>query len=182
MSEALLVRHCAPTLADLKTANMFSCAFETEEQMREHLRKLNRMFVKKGLCAIPLRYRNGKALVYVFRPERLKADLCDQTACSLLRERGYCCEDPSRCVHQLIRRIEATGDVPHEIGLFLGYPPEDVHGFMENRTPCKCAGPWKVYGDAEKAQALFDQYKECTRFYCDLWENGASIDHLAVKS
>ena len=41
----------------------------------------------------------------------------------------------------------------------LGYPAEDVQGFIENETKeCKCVGCWKVYGDVEQAQKKFEQY------------------------
>ena len=34
MTEKLLVRHCAPTLAAIKTGNIFSCVFEDAEEMK----------------------------------------------------------------------------------------------------------------------------------------------------
>ena len=44
-----------------------------------------------------------------------------------------------------------SGDFPHEVGLFLSYPPEDVKGFINHRAGgFKCAGLWKVCGDEEK--------------------------------
>ena len=33
-----------------------------------------------------------------------------------------------------MQRLADGGKFPHEIGLFLGYPPEDVSGFIENRA------------------------------------------------
>ena len=75
MSEEMLVRHCSPTLAGLKTGNMFTCAFENADNMREDLRRLNCTFRKKGLRIIPLRYRNNRALIYVYRPVKLSEDL-----------------------------------------------------------------------------------------------------------
>ncbi|MCR5809005.1 MAG: DUF3793 family protein [Clostridiales bacterium] len=33
MSEALIVRHCSPTLAGLKTANMFNYVYEDEAEL-----------------------------------------------------------------------------------------------------------------------------------------------------
>ena len=182
MDEELLVRHCAPTLAGLKTANLFSCTCENRETLRQHLQRLNRDFVKKGLCALPLRCRNGKALIYVYRPQRLREDLKDREAGEILRRQGYGDQQPGRCLNRLIHRLQDSQDVPHEIGLFLGYPPEDVEGFMERRKPCPCAGPWRVYGDAEKAQALFQRYRRCTRIYCEQWSRGKSIDQLTVSS
>ena len=37
MSEELLVRHCAPTLAGLKTANLFACRFSDGDALRRCL-------------------------------------------------------------------------------------------------------------------------------------------------
>ena len=48
---------------------------------------------------------------------------------------------------------DESGEFPHEVGLFLSYPPEDVKGFIDHRAnDFKCAGLWKVYGDEEKAR------------------------------
>ena len=50
------------------------------------------------------------------------------------------------------------------MGLFLGYPPEDVRGFIENRAAgCKLIGCWKVYGDVDAAKEKFASFERCTR-------------------
>lgn len=181
MFEELLIRHCSPTLAGLKTGNMFSCFFEKQENLHDSIRDLNRTLYCKGLRILPLRYTNRCALIYVYRPDRLKRDLCDQAACKLLERYGYMCENPGRCVVHLIGRLKEKAEFPHEIGLFLGYPPEDVDGFIENKAcGCKCVGCWKVYGDAEKAQETFAKYKKCTDVYYRQWSQGRSIERLTV--
>ena len=99
----------------------------------------------------------------------------------MLRERGYDPEDSGRCVVQLMRRLRAGEEFPHEIGLFLGYPPEDVRGFIVHRAQdCKCVGCWKVYGDVEAARQQFSQFEKCTRIYCQQWRRGKDIRQLAV--
>ena len=36
---------------------------------------------------------------------------------------------------------DESGEFPHEVGLFLSYPPEDVKGFIDHRAnDFKCAG------------------------------------------
>jgi hypothetical protein len=80
-------------------------------------------------------------------------------------------------------KLRDQEDFPHEIGLFLGYPPEDVRGFMEHRgCGCKCVGCWKVYGDVQRAAELFARYQQCTDIYLHAWQNGKSIEELAVRS
>lgn len=82
---------------------------------------------------------------------------------------------------RLSQRLRQSEEFPHEIGLFLGYPPEDVRGFIEHHADgSKCTGCWKVYGDETAARRKFDQYKKCTRVYCDQWKKGKNIERLTV--
>ena len=94
---------------------------------------------------------------------------------------GYAYAGDYRTVDVHIRRLRENDEFPHEIGLFLSYPPEDVRGFIENKA-CrfKCAGLWKVYGDEERAKELFRQYKRCTDRCCALWRAGSGLAQLAV--
>ena len=181
MSEKTLIQHCAPTLAGLKTGNLFTCVFAGERDMKECLRHFNRRLCKKGLRLLPIRYRDGRALIYVYRPSHLARDLEVPDAKEILRSCGYACEHPLHCVTKLVARIKESEEFPHEIGLFLGYPPEDVYGFIENRpNSCKCVGTWKVDGDEHRARKLFAKYKKCTGVYTQRWENGSPIEKLTV--
>ena len=184
MSEESIIRHGSPTLAGLKTANLFTCISVSKEETVRDIRRLNQIFVPKGMRMLPLRYANGRVLLYLYRPDRLKQDLNDQKAKLLLKSKGYPLGHAERCVVRLadkLRNTKESQEFPHEIGLFLGYPPEDVQGFMEQKAcGCKCSGCWKVYGDAEQAKKTFACYKECTELYCRLWSGGISMDQLAV--
>lgn len=181
MSEEIFIRYCSPTLAGIKTANLFSCRFEDEKEMRESVRSLNVILVKKGIRVVPLRFHEGCALIYAYRPSKLLQDLQQADACSLLKERGYVSEAPERCIVQLIRRLADGGEFPHEIGLFLGYPPEDVCGFIENKAGgYKCVGEWKVYGDVDQAREIFAKYRKCIEVYCTQFAQGKSIELLTV--
>ena len=180
MSNEILIRCCAPTMACLKTGNMFVCAFESRQAMTEELRRLNQRMGPKGLRILPLRWRGQKALLYLYRPKLLERDLRDPLAGKLLAECGYACLAPAACLKHLISRIKAEADFPHEVGLFLGYPPEDVEGFMHHKAGCKLCGLWKVYGDAEGALQQFARCRRCTEIYLNCLSRGFSLDRLAV--
>lgn len=181
MSEEMLIQHCSPTLAGMKTGNLFTCPYEKKEDMQQALRFWNQALSGKGVRVLPLRYHAGRALIYLYRPARLSRDLQNEAASRLLRERGYRAEAPDRCVVLLGKRIRESGEFPHEIGLFLGYPPEDVSGFIENCAErCKCAGCWKVYGDVEAAKQTFARYKKCTQVYWNQYTRGKSVERLTV--
>ena len=70
MSEDLVIRHCAPTLAGIKTGNLFSCACPCKAALTKELCRLNRKLVPKGIRILPLKVRKGRALIYVYRPTR----------------------------------------------------------------------------------------------------------------
>ena len=189
MSDELLIQFGAPTLAGIKTGNLFTCACEDRAQTLRELRGLNRKLVPKGLRVIPLRFTNDRMLVYLYRPDRLRQDLSDREARKLLKKAGYQHETVNQCLAELSRRLrcwDRREEFPHEIGLFLSYPPEDVRGFIahsEDRSVgCKLVGTWRVYGDADKAQKTFDRYKKCTESYCRQWSCGVSLVHLAVAN
>lgn len=182
MSEQMIIEQCSPTLAGLKTGNLFPCKFESKEQLLADIRRFNRSLVAKGVRIIPIRVEEDKALIYLYRPEKLRQDLSNEDALEILRSHGYK-EVPKsdRCVAELMRRFKSQKNFPHEIGLFLGYPPEDVKGFIEHRDEgCKCVGYWKVYGDAKQAEKRFNSYRKCTRIYKEQYSKGKTIEHLTV--
>ena len=81
----------------------------------------------------------------------------------------------------LRNQLRKTGDFPHEIGLFVGYPPEDVDGFIRlGPEKCKCTGLWKVYGDDVQAKKTFAKYKKCTSIYCEMVARGKTLEQLTV--
>lgn len=181
MSEDHLIRYCAPTLAGIKTGSLFGCACPSAERLRIIVRDLNKRLTPRGLRILPLRFSGQKALMYVYRPSGLKKDLSHETAVRLLADRGYCAGSCEYCIAQLCRKIQQQEEFPHEIGLFLGYPPEDVEGFIHNKAcGCKCVGCWKVYGDVEAARKRFRQYRKCEQIYQYCWKNGTPLERLAV--
>ena len=181
MSEEYLIRHCAPTLAGIKTGSLFTCPYTCPRALLDSIRALNNRLRPRGLRVLPLRMSEEKALIYVYRPKKLSADIARREAEQILHTQGYDTASCERCVVCLARRLRGRKEFPHEIGLFLGYPPEDVCGFMENKAcNCKCVGCWKVYGDEEAAKKKFDQFKKCTKVYRDQWAKGRNIERLTV--
>ena len=182
MSHEMLIRCCAPTMASLKTGNMFNCPFDSKKEMTAELRRLNQILGPKGLRVIPLRWNDGRALVYLYRPKMLEKDLQNDLAAQLLAECGYTCGNPNGCVAQLIARLRDCHDFPHEVGLFLGYPPADVDGFIHRKHACKLSGIWKVYDDVESASRQFARCKRCTEIYLQRYRQGYSLDRLTITA
>ena len=182
MSDELLIQFGSPTLAGIKTGSLFTCNYTNRRETIEEIRRFNKFLIPKGLRILPLRYSAERVLIYLYRPERLKKDLSVREAAELLERAGYRHESADQCVVELIHRLnDLEREFPHEIGLFLSYPPEDVRGFIEHREAgCKLVGDWRVYGDVERARKTFDTYRRCTESYCRQWSDGVPLVRLAV--
>ncbi|MDE6389639.1 MAG: DUF3793 family protein [Lachnospiraceae bacterium] len=181
ISEELVVYYCSPTMAGLKTGSLFNCPAKNGETFKKNIREMNRRLIPRGARIVPLKKMGKSTLVYMYRPNRLREDLSDSTAERILTGLDYPVGEAEKCIVELVRRLETGEAFPHEIGLFLGYPPEDVDAFMKNGAAgAKCIGVWKVYGDVETAQRKFAQYKKCTQLYCEAFQKHRSFDRLVV--
>ena len=183
MPDQILVEYCAPTMAGIKTASLFRLHFDDERKVREDIDEMDRKLYGKGIRVIPMRFDSQYVLLYVYRPMLLRKDLRHPVVSRTLTELGYTMDgDEQKMVAQLAERIQTNQEFPHEIGFFLGYPVEDVVGFMYHRDDgCKKVGYWKVYGNPEKASELFDQYTRCICVYRQSLAHGRSILDLTVN-
>ncbi len=185
MSENLFVTHCSPTLAGMKTGNLFSCRCCCPNQLRGFIAYWNSMLNPKGVYIKVMQLKSERALIYVYRKAKLESAIADPEIRAFLEGHGYDCSRPERMIEEILnrlaRRICHTDEFPHEIGVFLGYPFEDVKGFIENEGKnYKFVGQWKVYSDENAAKKLFSKYKKCTDVYCRCFEEGRQLTRLTV--
>ncbi len=180
--EKSIVEHCSPTLAGIKTANLFTVKFNSVQQLDKNIEKIQSYFDNSGISLRVLRQRENTALIYLFRIHMLENDLKDKNSVEILNRYGYKNLTVSQSVDKLSERLGSIDEFPHEIGLFLGYPPQDVEGFIcNNGKNCNLCGYWKVYGDTEEALAKFAKYDKCRMVYKRLWLEGRDIMRLTVK-
>ncbi|WP_026652384.1 DUF3793 family protein [Butyrivibrio proteoclasticus] len=183
MGDQLLIRLCSPTLAGLKTGNLFTVDCDDRQKFNSEVRGFNARLLSKGIRMIPVKYWKGHVLIYLYRPDLLKRDFSNQEVCKILKEKGYSYHNADRCVAELADHLKQDASFPHEIGLFLGYPVADVLGFMKSpEKGVKYTGFWKVYSDEASALKTFDQYKKCTEIYSRAHQNGKTLEQLAVAT
>ena len=181
MSSEQLVRNCAPTLAGIKTGSLYAIHGADINELKQDLSALNRALRIKGIRIIPLKMCRDLALIYIYRPQMLKKDLSDPCAKEILKEYGYSLESVEGSIYELILRLRSHESFPHEIGLFLGYPPPDVLGFINNpHEGFMLTGYWKVYSNIEKAKEIFRRYKVCTQEYERMLMSGRTLEQLVV--
>ena len=122
--ERAIVRNCAPTLAALKPANLFTFpgAFvDDDDASGRQQAGRNRILLSDiaktcteqlepiGIVLRVLVWRPCGALVYVCRPEMLSSHLNDERAAAPLRMEGYPVDDLDACLDRLAQRIADAG-------------------------------------------------------------------------
>lgn len=105
MLESDIVAHCAPTLAGIKTANMFNYLPDDMEKLHQEIQEENCKLNSKGVYVEILRTGEKRALIYVYRKNRLEADLNRKGAESILQTCGYECGETDCCLRKLQERF-----------------------------------------------------------------------------
>jgi hypothetical protein len=152
--EALLRWAAGPVIAGVRPASLVwlpraLAGNAWEQDGSEHCASL-------GLSALALREGTGGTLALIYRQGLLARKLRTGARARYLRSLDYPREGGlSGCLAFLKKRFAGPA-FPHEVGIFLGYPLEDVICFSAGKSsPYACRGYWKVYRRPEKAERTF---------------------------
>ena len=97
---------------------------------------------------------NGILKLIIFQEERLQEVLDLAPYCVMSAQLNYSYPlRPQSFIDEVKERWTASGSIPHEIGVALGYPLDDVFGYM-GLLPLSCKGAcgWQVYGCMKESQ------------------------------
>ncbi len=173
--QRILAQHSAPTLLGVKCANLVSLD-AVQQEVALAASQFNRLACKRGLRSRILCQCRRRTLLLVYNVAQLGERLRQPDVQSMLRQWGYRDFTVRACLDRLSERMRANGEFPHEIGIFLGYPMEDVIGFIENRGEnYKFCGCWKVYGSEQSARKMFASYDQCRHDLCHKMNEGRDL-------
>lgn len=176
---AHLMLECSEVLAGVKPANLVSLVNRTRPCGRNlyHLWQAHQQQIACRLGSlefIVLQTRPKAFLLLCFDRKQLGQHLAHAGIRTLLHKAGY---QPQSCLDELLdlltRRIVEHDGFPHEIGLFIGYPPKDVAAFMGLvKLPFTCQALWKIYGNPLHSLRLAEDYRCCRRRMGDILATG----------
>lgn len=174
--EIQLALQCAPLITGLKVSNLLIISKGNEEVVK---RILNRT----GISYYRLIQTRTKTTFLLFRRNELEEFLSDENVRNVLMKAGYKSLQIGKILRTFSLRYEAymQGDksFPHEMGLLLGYPVEDVVGFVENNGKnFLYSGYWKVYENQKAKVKLFDKFKVAEETLIHLLSNGLSMSDI----
>lgn len=183
MLENRLIEHCAPTLAGIKSANLFNYYFTSRKAVFSELKELNQKLNIRGVFVEALLWKENSVLIYTYRKSHLERDLKQDGVNAFISGYGYTDCEIEPCLTHLKERLFHYDCFPHEIGIFLGYPLMDVIGFIKHKgKDCKCCGLWKVYCNEYETKKLFEKLQRCTDVYQQVFEKGRSITQMTVSA
>lgn len=157
--EYTLGAQCGVTFAGIKAASLFSVKSREEQNLKNYARH----FSGKGIYFEKLKDGNGRILLYVYNKKLLEGILFNNANKRFLREEGYSYSSCEEAIFQLKCKIQGES-FPHEVGLFLDYPLEDVKGFIQNPSGgTGMCGYWKVYSDEESKAVKFRRFDCCSK-------------------
>ena len=164
---------CAPFIAGIKMSNLFIIENDTLYDTAMELEKLK-------LSYFVLLQTAGKTTFLLYDEVKLGNYMMNGRVKRLLKKMGYgCCDLIDDLRHLRIRYRQYASEnksFPHELGLFLGYPVEDVMGFINNSGEnCLYTGYWKVYADLPSKLKLFRKYRRAEESLIMLVSQGFSI-------
>lgn len=171
--ERKLAIQCAPLLTGIKISNLLIV-------QSQHVRYVKELFRNTDISFFILCETSEKTTFLLYRKSELARYIGSSKAKELLLMLGYQCFDVEFLLHSLKekyeRYMEDKGAFPHELGLMLGYPVEDVYGFIVNKGQnCLLIGYWKVYENVSEKKKMFEQYNEAKETVIRLVSGGASI-------
>ena len=177
-TEYALGAHCGITFAGIKAASLV----RLKKECGDCIKKYARHFGERGFVFVVLKEYARHILLYIYNREKIQEILSDAEVKSFLNGEGYVYTNACQAVEILKSRMSGSF-FPHEIGVFLNYPVEDVRAFIAHPNEgVKLTGYWKVYEGEDEKRRLFERYERCTRKILQRMSVGCSLESIFCKN
>ncbi len=197
------IYQCAPVIAGVKVSNLLGVKTKLSAAAAAAARISG--LESFDLCESECRcWGCKKSMILIYSEKKLLKQLFKHENNEFLNTRGilsyneyieseflYAKPSVKGYLHYVLSEIsrryhsyeDGKAEFPHEIGVILGYPLEDVKGYMENGgQKCLLNGYWKVYNNPEEAKRKFEIYDEVTESLMkSLLSDGCSFKSILTR-
>ncbi len=176
--ETQMALQCAPFIMGLRVSNLFVVH-------NEKLHELHSMLQESGIHYMELIKGDMKTTLFLYNKEEILDYMSDDYVKCAMSGMGYADMDFQEMLHLFKLRYEAymsgNGEFPHEMGFFLGYPYEDVVGYINNDGKNSLfTGYWKVYENVSKKVKLFQKFESAKDLVIRYIAAGLSIPEIRL--
>lgn len=171
--EMQIAFQCAPLIAGLKLSNLLMVQNTDTGKVKQILRRT-------GISYYIVAVTGKKTAVLLYNRQQLEDYLAEKKVQQLLLEMGYQEFTLSEVLSYFRVRyqgyMEDGKEFPHEMGLLLGYPIEDVRGFIQNEGEnCLYTGYWKVYENLSEKVVLFRKFENARETLIQMLSSGMGL-------
>lgn len=180
--EVQMALQCAPFISGLKVSNLF---IVQDKDLDYLLSLLNEMNMSWKI----LFHGKKKTTLLLYKEEALREYFSDVRVKEVMKNAGYgrkFVDDENIDMLMEIfcgryqRYMKTKRQFPHEMGVFLGYPVEDVEGYLSNNGENSLyTGYWKVYENVEEKFRLFKSFEAAKENIIRFLAQGVSIKNIA---
>lgn len=181
--EKMLLFYLAPVLKKVKPAELVilkkSCFLSGWQEQKDLLTDEMQLSYQELT-------QTEDSIYILFYDEKLLGEFLLNKSCqNILHNNGY---KAKRCLPELLEQLSkrvSKNLCPHEIGLFLGYPPYDVQAFIKfkGKNYCLCRH-WKAYHNLDKALLKFEEIDNARQYVAVLLNKGLPFQNTVrlIKS
>lgn len=171
--EMQIAFQCAPLIAGLKLSNLLMVQNTDTGKVKQILRRT-------GISYYIVAVTSEKTAVLLYNRQQLEDYLAEKKVRQLLLETGYqelALSEVLSCFRVRYQGyMEDSQEFPHEMGLLLGYPIEDVRGFIQNEGEnCLYTGYWKVYENLSEKVVLFRKFENARETLIQMLSSGMGL-------
>lgn len=158
-----LVETLGPVLIGSKPAELLSFP-KHEKELSKKIDSIEKHIGKcKKIAYILFKNKNDSIKILFYNPQTLDDNLREYRNIKFLKSLGYPKKyDLKEYLEVLVSKM-VDGFIPHEIGVFLGYPLKDIMGFIGHPSlKLTKVNGWRVYGDprlSDKRRSEFIEAK-----------------------
>lgn len=150
----------APTLAGHKSASIITLSKKNRNLYLLWQKYKKSFLLECGIDFFEVRNENNASTILFYNRKGLEEAIYEEKNMAFLKKYGYS-SGVSLQENLEILKWRFEEKFPHEIGIFLGFPLEDVICFIEYpNKQCVFCGYWKVYKNPETAKQKFMKYDE----------------------
>lgn len=147
--------------AGLKPSATFTLKRENKLLFKAWNKYGNDYLKSLNLNYIDLRDTENALIILIYDEKLLEKFVSKADNRKLLDSLGYENIDDINMVLNKLQVRYQEYNCPHELGVFLGYPIDDVVDFMKcSEKKCLFCGYWKVYNKGHKAKEIFNLFDE----------------------
>lgn len=177
--EMQIAKQCAPLLTGIKISNLLNTHISNKE-------KIYKIFENSAINIKCIYFDNERISILLYKSDELLEYMRQPDIQCFMRHMGYENMNENSILDEFAIRFSTymrkMVSFPHEMGILLGYPVEDVIGFIENKGRNSLyTGYWKVYSNLFCALNTFKKYNQAKEKVTHLVSHGVSIKNILYE-